>query len=642
MDGHQQVFIAVAGFVVVVLASRQIGQYFTRAKLPRITGYLLAGILVGPFGLDVISTGAIAHLRFIDELALSLIAFAAGSELVLKELRSRFKSITWVTTGLVVSTFTLGSAAMFLLAGQIPFLQDMLPGSRIAVSILAGTILVARSPSSAVAVVKELRAKGPFTHTALGVTVIMDAVVIILFAINSEIAHGLLTRLNFNGGFVLLLAVELLISLACSYGLGRLIQLILSLRIHGTAKAGMTLLSGYGVFVLSVFLRTASYEALAFELVLEPLLICMIAGFMVANYGGYRDEFSQILEELTPLTFVAFFTLAGASLALDILIATWPIAIALFSVRLGSIFLGSFTGGMVAGDPMKQNRISWLAYVTQAGVGLGLAEEVAVEFPQWGATFATMMIAVIVLNQIVGPVLFKWAINRVGEGHTRAGTPAFDGVRDALIFGLEGQSVALARQLRAHGWKVKVVATDGASSEGSATLDVEFCTIRRLNLESLRQLDAEHADAIVAMLSDDENYQIAELAYEHFGIKTFVVRLNDRANFDRFHELGALIVDPSTAIISLLDQFVRSPLGTSLLLGMEGDQDIIDLEVLDPNLHGAVLRDLRLPLDTLIVSVHRGEQLLNSHGYTRLELGDRVTIIGSAKSLDVVKLFFGE
>lgn len=642
MDGHQQVFIAVAGFVVVVLASRQIGQYFTRAKLPRITGYLLAGILVGPFGLDVISTGAIAHLRFIDELALSLIAFAAGSEPVLKELRSRFKSITWVTTGLVVSTFTLGSAAMFLLAGQIPFLQDMLPGSRIAVSILAGTILVARSPSSAVAVVKELRAKGPFTHTALGVTVIMDAVVIILFAINSEIAHGLLTRLNFNGGFVLLLAVELLISLACSYGLGRLIQLILSLRIHGTAKAGMTLLSGYGVFVLSVFLRTASYEALAFELVLEPLLICMIAGFMVANYGGYRDEFSQILEELTPLTFVAFFTLAGASLALDILIATWPIAIALFSVRLGSIFLGSFTGGMVAGDPMKQNRISWLAYVTQAGVGLGLAEEVAVEFPQWGATFATMMIAVIVLNQIVGPVLFKWAINRVGEGHTRAGTPAFDGVRDALIFGLEGQSVALARQLRAHGWKVKVVATDGASSEGSATLDVEFCTIRRLNLESLRQLDAEHADAIVAMLSDDENYQIAELAYEHFGIKTFVVRLNDRANFDRFHELGALIVDPSTAIISLLDQFVRSPLGTSLLLGMEGDQDIIDLEVLDPNLHGAVLRDLRLPLDTLIVSVHRGEQLLNSHGYTRLELGDRVTIIGSAKSLDVVKLFFGE
>ncbi len=640
MENYRYILVFGAGFAIIALASGQIGQFFTKIKLPLISGFLFAGIITGPFVLDLIPAEAVEHLRFVDEVSLAVIAFAAGSELYLKELRSRFRSITWVTIGLVVSTFTLSSSIVFILADFIPFMQAMPVTSRIAVSILAGAILVARSPSSAIAIVNELRARGPFTQTALGVTVVMDVVVIVLFAFNSSVADALLTNLDFNLSFIFLLLAELSISLGLGYVLGKILQLILACRTNSLTKAGMILAVGYGVFVLSGTIRSTSHTQLSFEVFLEPLLICMIGSFVVTNYTPYRDEFLKIMHDIGPPVYIAFFTLTGASLALDILVKTWPIALALFVARLGAIFIGSFSGGVVAGDPMSHNRIGWMSYVTQAGVGLGLAKEVAVEFPEWGAAFATVIISVIVLNQIVGPPLFKWAINRVGESNLRAETPEFDGAHNVIIFGLEGQSLALAHQLRSHGWQVKIAFRKANYLEEITNSDIEICPISDLTVDMLHQLGAKKTEAVVTLLSDEENYLICELIYEHFGTKEVVVRLNDRANFHYFHGLGALVVNPATAIVSLFDHLVRSPSAASLLLGMEANQDIIDLEVCNPNLHGVALRDLRLPLDTIVLSVYRAGRLLISHGYTRLKIGDRVTVVGSLESLDKVMLRF--
>jgi Trk K+ transport system NAD-binding subunit len=157
-------------------------------------------------------------------------------------------------------------------------------------------------------------------------------------------------------------------------------------------------------------------------------------------------------------------------------------------------------------------------------------------------------------------------------------------------------------------------------------------------LQSLQALAADRADAAVLMLSDEENYAICELLYEQFGTETVVVRLNDRANFEKFHALGALIIDPATAMVGLLEQFVRSPSAASLLLGMDEGQDVVDIELRNPALHGIALRELQLPLDTLVLSVHRKGNTIISHGYTQLELGDRVTIVGTQNSLDEVML----
>jgi Trk K+ transport system NAD-binding subunit/Kef-type K+ transport system membrane component KefB/mannitol/fructose-specific phosphotransferase system IIA component (Ntr-type) len=639
MVNYTDILIFLASFAVIALASKQIGQFFVKIHFPLISGFLFTGILTGPYVLNLISLEITENLRFVDEISLAVIAFAAGSELYIKDLRSRFKSIRWVTLGLVVCTFTIGSFAVFFLSGYIPFMQAMPVAGRIAVSLLAGAILVARSPSSAIAIVNELRAKGPFTQMVLGVTVIMDVVVITLFAANSSIADALMTGLNFNLNFIFLLLAELLAALALGYLLAKTLQFILYIDFGLKIKTVLVLLAGYGVYILSSLIHKASLARFSFEIHLEPLLICMIGSFLVTNYTRYRMEFSKILRDVGPPIYIAFFTLTGASLSLDILAQTWKIALVLFFVRCGAIFIGSFSGGVLAGDPMNYNRASWMSFITQAGVGLGLAKAVAVEFPQWGASFATVIIAVIVLNQIIGPPLFKKSIRLIGEDHSRAEPAEFDGIRDAIIFGLEGQSLALARLLKSHGWEVKI-ACQKVRQEDLVDSDLDIYPVSDFTLEVLRKLKTGKAEAVVAMLSDEENYQICELVYEHFGTENMIVRLNNRVNFERFHALGALIVDPTTAIVSLLDHFVRSPSAASLLLGMEENQDVVELEVRNPNLHGLALHDLRLPLDTIVLSVRRHGQMLISHGYTRLEMGDLVTLVGSINSLEEVSLRF--
>jgi len=641
MTGVNEIVCFVLGFLVIALAAQQIGRYFIRISLPLISGFLFTGIIAGPYVLNLISREAVIHLRFVDEFALAFIAFAAGNQLYLKDMVSRLRTIQWVTVGLVVCTMLLGTLAMLLMAEQIPFLRAMsLPG-RLAVSLLAASILVARSPSSAIAIVDELRAKGPFTQTVLGVIVITDVLVIVLFAVSTSLANTLLTGIGFDFTAVGLLVLQLALSLLLGYLLGQALMIILSLPGgRQWLQAALILMTGYSVYLVSGAVRQASGAYLPFELLLEPLLICMVGGFVVTNYCDCRMEFSKILEETGPPVYILFFTLTGAALSLDVLVRTWPIALALFFVRGGAIFAGAFGGGLLAGESRRHNQLGWMTYITQAGIGLGLAKEVMVEFPGWGEPFATIMIAVIVLNQIIGPPLFKKAVSLAGEDYSRADTSYKEPeVREALIFGLENQSLALARQLRSNGWQTRIAATDAAREEAGDS-DISICRIPDISLESLRQLNADQAEAIITMLSDEENYRICELAYENFGTPNLVVRLNDRFWMNRFYDLGARIVDPGTAIVGLMDQFVRSPSSTSLLLGMEADQTVVEVELRNPNLHGLALRDLRLPLDTLILSIRRQGQLLISHGYTRLAVGDRITLVGPKKSLETVELRF--
>jgi Trk K+ transport system NAD-binding subunit len=283
-----------------------------------------------------------------------------------------------------------------------------------------------------------------------------------------------------------------------------------------------------------------------------------------------------------------------------------------------------------------------MPYVTQAGVGLGLAIEVSAEFPLWGTEFATIVIAVIVLNQFAGPPLFKWALSKVGESHERANIPGFDGIQDAIIFGLEDQSLALARLLKSNHWEVSI-ATLKKENEIDSTSDINIQSIEELDINALDQLDTRKADAVVLMLSDEENYKLCELIYELIGTKSIIVRLNDRKYFKKFHELGCLIVDPDTAMVSLLDNFVRSPVAASMLLGTEEGQSTVDLVVRDKSLHGIALRNLRLPADVIILSVKRKGQAIISHGYTRLRKKDIVTVVGSPESLNKMEwMFSGE
>lgn len=640
VDSLRETLFIMAAFALIVIASRDIGQLFRRLRLPLISGFLFVGILAGPSVLDVITLEATDTLHFLEEVSLAFIAFAAGTELYLKELRSRLTSIKWVTGMQTVAIFVLGTAAFFLLSERIPALAGIAPAGRVAVGMLAGTILVARSPSSAIAIINELRARGPFTQTVMGATVVTDIIVIVLFAISSETADAFLTDLGFNLAFIGLLVGELLISLLLGILVSLLLRAVLQAHLHRLLKELLVLVIGYGVFITSTSVRAYTHEHFAFEVLLEPLLICMIGSFFVANYSPFRDDLLQIMQELAPSVFVVFFTLTGATLRLEILATVWQLALALFVVRLIGLFLGSLAGGSIAGDPAQHNRLSWLAYVTQAGVGLGLAREVAFEFESFGAAFATLVIAVIVVNQLIGPPLMKLAINRVGEAHTRADTPAFDGTRDAVIFGVDGQSVALAHQLGRHGWNARLVCLESANLVGPVPAGLDIREAVGLTMADLSSVGLGQAEVVVAMLSDAENYQICEQIFEHVGTPTVVARLSDRAHQDRFQALGVLTVHPSTAIVGLLDHFVRAPATASLLTGLSERYDVVDVNVMNPDLDGLLVRELRLPLDTLMLSLARDGQTIISHGYTEIRVGDAVTLLGSPESLEEVALRF--
>jgi len=636
-------FLSVLVFGVVVLAASQIGKICSIAHLPLITGFLLAGILVGPDVLQLIKKDNLENLGFINQLALAIIAMAAGNELVLKEFRSRFRSIAWITIGLVVTTFSLCTTATFLLSNVIPFMQDLSSHTRLAISVMVGVILVARSPSSAIAIIKELRAKGPFTQTVLGVTVIMDAVVIVLFAMGSEFAHAVHSNLSFNLSFVGLLVMEIALSLVGGCLLGLIVAKIVPLALPRPVKSLLLSLIGFSVFLASDYLREYSQANWNFELFLEPLLLCMIAGLLVSNTSPHRAEFSRILNQIGPPVYLAFFTLTGISIELDVLVQNWHLALMLVVVRLVGIFIGTYAGGWIAGDPPLHRSIGWMGFVTQAGIGIGLANAIASEFPEWGSQVATLLIAVIVFNQLIGPPLMKCAIIITKERRTRANTPAFDGIMDAVIFGTAaGQSWMLAHRLESHGWNITLATLDDHVPPKDADSDIKVIRLDDLSVESFEALELSHTDAIITLLSDEENLKICQLNYDKFGIEQMVVRLADNAtDMEPFRELDALVVDPRNAMVSLLEHFVLSPTGTSMLLGLKPEQDMLEIELRDSSLHGLFIRDLKLPLDVLVLAVTRDGKVVITHGYNRLRMGDHLTIVGPPQSLSEALLYFG-
>jgi Trk K+ transport system NAD-binding subunit len=161
-----------------------------------------------------------------------------------------------------------------------------------------------------------------------------------------------------------------------------------------------------------------------------------------------------------------------------------------------------------------------------------------------------------------------------------------------------------------------------------------------LSKPNLDRLNLEQTETAILMLDDTRNYDLATLIFEQFGTKDIIVRLNERINFDKFHKLGAKIIDPSTAIVSLLDHFVRSPNAATLLLGIDKGQDSLDIEVKNKDIAGLRLRDLRLPSDVIMLSLKRKGQFIISHGYTQLRMHDVVTLVGSQNSLEALKIKF--
>ncbi|MCK4920828.1 MAG: cation:proton antiporter [Bacteroidales bacterium] len=631
-----KVIIYLAAFIIIAVASGQIAEQFKKIKLPLITGFLIIGLLSGPELLGLIDREAINSLHFLNDIALAFIAFAVGSELYLKDLRSKIRSIVIMTVSQIFITFFLVSGCFYLLGSFLPFTSEMNTSALVAISLLAGTIAIARSPSSAIAIINELRARGPFTQKSIGVTVIIDFAVIILFAVIFTISKSMIKSAEFKIFYIIQVFAELLLAV----GFGLLIWLLLrkffSLTISANYKKLLVLSVGFLVYFVSSLIRNSAQDRLGVSLHIEPMLVCIIGSFLFTNYSEYKNDFIKIIKETGPLVYIVFFTLTGAMISVEVVISFWFVSLIIFGVRIISLIIASYTGSLITGDDPLCRKISWMPYITQAGVSVGLATIIANEYTEWGPQFAIIMISVIVLNQFIGPPLFKWSLHLVKESHLRP-DGSYDAEKKVIIFGHESQSQALAQQLHNHNWNVIFSVMD-PSNEMLKSEKYSIKNFTGTDIQSLRELEVHSADTIVCLLTDELNYEICETAYENCGTNHMIARLNDRKLYKEFHNLGVMIIEPNTAMVSLMEHFVRSPIATSLLLGMEENQDTMDIEINNPDFHGLTLRDLRLPNDVIILSVSRGEHPIISHGYTRLRKGDVITLVGCTQSLEEVQL----
>jgi Trk K+ transport system NAD-binding subunit/Kef-type K+ transport system membrane component KefB len=632
-----------ASFIIISLAAYLIGKFFTRLGLPYITGYLFTGALAGPFLLDLLPADAVTRLRFVDQLSLAVIAFVAGSELYLKEIRQRLRSIFFTASGIAVIGLIFGTGAIFALTNFLSFTQGRPFSERMVIAALGAVVLLALSPPTTIAVIKEVRAKGPFTRTVLSVTVFMDVLIIVLFAITTSLASVFLTNVGLSGAFLVQLTLDLGLAVILGLAVGKLLELVLKGRLSQTLKIGLVLLIGYGVYFLSDQVKVFSPDLVGYEVYIEPLLICLIAGFIITNFTEQRHQFDEILHTVGPAVYVAFFTLTGISLKLDILVATLPIAIALFLMRIAGIYGGTFIGSRLAQESETFKKYAWMAFITQAGIALGLAREAAIQFPSLGAAFSTTIIAVIVLNEIFGPMLLKESLKRAGEANIPGDLPDKEPVRDAVILGVELQSVALARELQEHNWRVIMADTDASHVEALAAEDVDERHIPEISRETLAGLITVNTDAVVAMLDNDaDNLKACEFARDKFDVPRLIVRPHDAANIERFMEFDVFIVDPTSAMVGLLEQAVIAPQSAALMLFRDPDNfEFVQCTVTNPDVDGMLVRDLRLPSDVRILGVKRGGHSILPSGYTPIHVGDDLTLVGIPSSLEEATLRLG-
>jgi len=401
---------------LILLAAYCFGFLLEKLGFPRIVGYILAGLFMGPFFLKLYTLSEVNELNFINNLALAFIAFCAGGELRITNIKKVLKSIIYYMSGVTVVVFTGTTLIVFLFSKSMPFLSESSLTLRLAVSAIFGTIAVARSPSSIFAVISETKAKGHYTDIVLSVSVATDVLIIILFAVVISLTQVFIAGTQ---GINLLLIFSLFFEISIAFLLGFLLGKFIVFLIEKVQVEFSVVIIAMGFIVIEFSHLLGHYLKHAYDihLELEPLLICMAAGFTVQNFSKHGDNFLERMDKVSLPIYIAFFAITGAAMDLNVLRTGWFLGLVVFVVRLIFMYLGSYLSGRLAKNKPKIYKNVWLGFITQAGVSLGLLTEVARRFPDLGSSIQTILVAAIIMNQILGPIAFKFGLKKVGETH---------------------------------------------------------------------------------------------------------------------------------------------------------------------------------------------------------------------------------
>lgn len=393
----------IASVGVLLMGGTVLANLLELVGLPHLTGYLLAGVAAGPYVLGLVDHQAVEDLTPVNQLALSLIALAGGAELKVASLKSGLRSLAWATLWQNVLVMLVLAAVFIAARPLLPFLAGVPMVGVLGVGLLWGVIAVTRSPSATLGILSQTRAKGPLANFTLNFVMSSDVVVVVLLAVAMTIARPLITP---GTSFSLAAFKDLGTEVMGSISVGTTLGLLLA--------AYLRLLGGKGLAVLLIALGLVFTELFAY-LHFDWLLIFMAAGFVVQNLSKQGERFVASIESMGEVVYVVFFGVAGAHLNLPLLAGLWPVAL-LFAASRG---ITSFVAGRVAShfaeDPPTLRKWGWAGMISQAGLALGIATNIQSEFPAFGAGLGALAVATVAMNEMVGPVLFKAALDRSGE-----------------------------------------------------------------------------------------------------------------------------------------------------------------------------------------------------------------------------------
>ena len=395
---------ALLAFGFLILAAYTVGEIVSAVKLPKLVGYLLAGIVFGPSALGTVTHDVILRLGPVNQLAVALIAFLAGAELKWAEIRLRGGSYAKVIATEMPIAFIVLFGTLLALRSYLPAVSDRPFEAAIVFALLFASILIAHSPAVAFGVLKETGAKGPLARSALGVILLSDVVLIVVFSLAVAAARAIIPPPGAeHAASVLTVFWEIGGALIVGAAIGAVVALYLRF----TQRELL-------LFGLIVAMFGAEIARIAH---VELLLTLLTAGFVMENLS--RDDSGEKLrhavERAAAPVFVVFFALAGASIHLAEVISLFYLVAPIALIRAIAIWMGAGLGSRWARMSPVERRYLWMGLVSQSGVAIGLATVVAVAYPELGTAVRTFALAVIALNELVGPILFKRALTAAGE-----------------------------------------------------------------------------------------------------------------------------------------------------------------------------------------------------------------------------------
>lgn len=360
-------------------------------KLPNVTAFLVAGLLIGPCVGGLITKESAASMSIISEAALGFIAFSIGGEFKLDYLKKIGKAPLTITLFQGIVTAALIDVGLIVMGFPVPE------------SLLLGAIGLATAPAATLMVVRQYKADGPVTRMLLPVVAMDDALGLMVYSVSASIAQGLLGGEMTAYSMVVAPLLEILESLLLGAALGGLLAVCSSFfrsRGNKLALAIAAVLAGVGLCDM-------------FDL--SSLLVCMMIGAVLVNVNRNSGVVMEQTDRFTPPLFLLFFVLSGADLDLTVLPAVGLMGVAYLLLRSLGKWSGTLLGAVcVKADKNVRNYLG-LTLLPQAGVAIGMAQLTLARFPTLGKQINTVVLAGTLVFELIGPVITKIALSRAGE-----------------------------------------------------------------------------------------------------------------------------------------------------------------------------------------------------------------------------------